>query len=188
MDNHCADYHNLMFYCLLVQVQQLPSTLCRLPVRPSLVTSNSALQKLKKTSHLQIQSSLQTSLLQTAISTAVEQVNFRWHANAATQYHDTFNEASGTSADDSSEWACWSSSDEEDVMEAAATSQCMFTLSTAALLLGANQMGVLEHIRNILAQYVKDIKNCYWYYNSDNVCLARFFGMLATCGKLTRHE
>ena len=55
---------------------------------------------------------------------------------------NTFNEASDTS-DNSSEWACSSSSDEEDV-EAAATNQSMFTLSTAALLLGANQMGMLD--------------------------------------------
>ena len=56
---------------------------------------------------------------------------------------NNFNEASDTS-DNSSEWALSSSSDEEDVMEAAATNQSMFTQSTGALLLGAHQMGMLD--------------------------------------------
>ena len=61
-------------------------------------------------------------------------------------------EASDTS-DNSSKWARSSSFDEEDVMEAAATYQSIFTQSTAALLLGAHHMSMQRQQNGYSVQF-----------------------------------
>ena len=52
----------------------------------------------------------------------------------------SFNDTS----DDSADWAGSSSPDEEDLMEAAAAADAMFVQSVGSLLLGADQMGMLD--------------------------------------------